>query len=124
MRRGIKLRCADGADWRCFPVLCEYIADMEEQWLLGCLKKPSCPKCHIGINSEETAGSRNGGVSNSTHHSRTDVEASRIRLALQNDKMESQAVYALGYHQDAPFSMNYPLGGILDAVGPDLLHQV
>jgi len=124
MRTGIKLRCADGADRRCFPVLCEYIADMEEQWLLGCLKKPSCPKCYIGINSEETVGSHHGRVSDSIHHSRTDVEASRIRLALQNDKMEPQAVYALGYHQDAPFSVNYPLGGILDAVGPDLLHQV
>jgi len=41
MRNGIKLRCADGADRLCFPVLCEYIADMEEQCLLTCLKKSS-----------------------------------------------------------------------------------
>src|SRR5947207_2131428 len=96
MRTGIKLRCADGADRLCFPVLCEYIADMEEQWLLTCLKKPSCPKWRIGINSEEMVGSHQGGVSDSIRHCRTDAEASRIHFALQNDEMEPQAVYAAG----------------------------
>ena len=124
MRNGIKLRCADGADRLCFPVLCEYIADMEEQWLLTCLKKSSCPKCYFGINLEEMAGNHKCRVSDSIGHCRTDAEASRIRFALQNDEMEPQAVYALGYHEDTPFSVNYPLGGILNAVGPDLLHQV
>jgi hypothetical protein len=31
---------------RCVPVLCQYIADMEEQWLLTCTIKPTCPKCY------------------------------------------------------------------------------
>src|SRR5947208_7115390 len=32
---------------------------------------------------------------------------------------------ALGYHPQRPFSTNYPFGtGIIDAFGPDLLHQI
>lgn len=45
METGIILPCADGASRWCFPVLCQYIADMEEQWLLTNLVKPSCLKC-------------------------------------------------------------------------------
>ena len=103
MRTGITLRCTDGADRLCFPVLCEYIADMKEQWLLTCLKRPSCPKCHIGLKSEEMGGSHQSRVSSSIRHCRTDAESFRIRLASQNAEMEPQAVYALGYHQDTPF---------------------
>jgi hypothetical protein len=45
MNHGIKLLCADGAQRLCVPVLCEYIADMEEQWLLTNLVRQTCPKC-------------------------------------------------------------------------------
>src|SRR5216117_3749527 len=49
MKNSIQLKCADGVERLCYPVLCEYIADMEEQWLLSCLKRTACPKCHIHI---------------------------------------------------------------------------
>jgi hypothetical protein len=45
MRNGVQMTCADGAERLCFPLLCEYIGDMPEQWLLTCLVQPACTKC-------------------------------------------------------------------------------
>jgi Plavaka transposase len=46
MKTGIELPCSDGGTRRYVPVLCQYIGDMEEQWLLTCTIKPTCPKCY------------------------------------------------------------------------------
>ena len=45
MRGGTLMLCADGKKRLCFPILCQYISDMEEQWLLTNQVKPACPKC-------------------------------------------------------------------------------
>ena len=53
MHNGLVLDCADGVRRVCVPVLCQYIADMEEQWKLTCLIQPSCTKCfhcHVDLN--------------------------------------------------------------------------
>src|SRR5579859_5342594 len=45
MRGGTPMLCANGKKRLCFPVLYQYISDMEEQWLLTNQVKPTCPKC-------------------------------------------------------------------------------
>src|SRR5204862_5158508 len=45
MNDGIYLKCADGKIRFCFPILCQYLADYEEQVLLANLVKGACPKC-------------------------------------------------------------------------------
>src|SRR3981189_2347857 len=45
MQGGTLMLCADGKKRLCFPILCQYISDMEEQWLLTNQVKPACPKC-------------------------------------------------------------------------------
>src|SRR5579859_640732 len=57
MHDGLVLDCADGVRWFCVPMLCQYIADMEEQWKLTCLIQPSCTKCfhrHADLNRPRT----------------------------------------------------------------------
>ena len=121
MRTGIRLDCADGVKRLCFPVLCEYIADMEEQWLLSCQIRPACVKCHFPHKDASTSGP---GVTPESFRSRTDEHARQTRAAGKRLDLEPTAVNAQGYHMDGPFSRNYWIGGIQDALGPDLLHQV
>ena len=45
MKNGVRMACADGAECLCFPLLCEYIGDIPEQWLLTCLVQSACTKC-------------------------------------------------------------------------------
>ena len=55
---------------------------------------------------------------------RTDVDAEVWRDGHDRGMYSSQQLRQAGYHRQRPFSARYPYGGILDAVGPDLLHQV
>jgi len=121
MRTGIRLDCADGVKRLCFPVLCEYIADMEEQWLLSCQIRPACVKYHFPRKDASTSGP---GVAPESFRSRTDEHARQTRAGGKRLDLEPTAVNAQGYHMDGPFSRNYWIGGIQDALGPDLLHQV
>jgi hypothetical protein len=146
MRTGIRMVCGDGKTRLCFPVLCEYIADMEEQWLLTCLINPSCPKCpkrkivespipaqamgddgpwgvNVGGNSRGNARV-NSRVNSGVFHPRTDVAASRLYDDFKNGIVASTDLHRLGYHPSPPFSHGFPFNGILDAVCPDLLHGV
>src|SRR5579859_2010238 len=41
----VRLLCDDIKERFCVPVLCQYIADFEEQTLCGGLYGRSCPKC-------------------------------------------------------------------------------
>jgi hypothetical protein len=43
MHNGVLIRCSDGIERLCFPVLCQYIADMEEQVVLASIVKGWCP---------------------------------------------------------------------------------
>ena len=140
MDNGIRLLCGDGHERLCFPVLCQYIGDMEEQWTLTCLIRPSCPKCPKRYYSifklTETASSGDNLETNWSHdpddevliralkRRRTDADVTRLREAVRNGTMNHLALHELGFHPDSPFSDQYPWNGILDSVGPDLLHQV
>lgn len=55
---------------------------------------------------------------------RTDNEAKQWRDGYFRGVVTFQQLRRAGYHPQPPFSSLYPYGGILDAVGPDLLHQV
>jgi hypothetical protein len=55
---------------------------------------------------------------------RTDAEAEAWRDGHDSGTHTFQQLRQAGYHPQRPFSARYPYGGILDAVGPDLLHQV
>jgi len=55
---------------------------------------------------------------------RTDNEAKQWREGYFRGVVTFQQLRHAGYHPQHPFSSLYPYGGILDAVGPDLLHQV
>jgi hypothetical protein len=55
---------------------------------------------------------------------RTDDEAEQWRDGYKMGIVTFQQLRRAGYHFQAPFSSSYPYGGILDAVGPDLLHQL
>ena len=117
MTKGIHLKCGDGVTRLCFPVLCQYIADMEEQWLLCCMKQQTCPKCHHGVDSDIT------GIPHITP--RSDDLMRDARMAAQGSQTAEDICVALGFHADEPFTTEYPYNnGILSAVGPDLLHQV
>ena len=128
MKNGVRMACADGAERLCFPLLCEYIGDMPEQWLLTCLVQPACTKCLYrgtpDANDPRYQGRNAVNKLNkelANNHPRTDAHALEQR-ARCND---SVPLRALGYHPQHPFSTNYPFGmGIIDAVGPDLLHQI
>ncbi len=128
MKNGVRMACADGAERLCFPLLCEYIGDMPEQWLLTCLVQPACTKClYRGTpDANDPRYQRRNAVNKlnkelANNHPRTDAHALEQR-ARCND---SVPLRALGYHPQHPFSTNYPFGtGIIDAVGPDLLHQI
>jgi hypothetical protein len=54
---------------------------------------------------------------------RTDAEAKTIRLNYRHGHCSAEELHRAGYHPTPPFSIDYPYGGINDAVGPDLLHQ-
>jgi hypothetical protein len=145
MKSGIEIQCGDGRTRLIYPILCQYIGDMEEQWLLTCLRRPFCPKCYNlsgGHNGEgmEIAWSKSGESTILPPDTvRTDEQARIHRqqptrqsersgsgeLQLEDEPEDDALIRSsLGYHPDGPFSENYPYGGILDAVGPDLLHQV
>jgi len=130
MQNGVRMTCADGAERLCFPLLCEYIGDMPEQWLLTCLVQPACTKClYRGTpDANDLRFTRRNAVNKinqdlANNHPRTDTHALEHRVRYRND--ESVPLRALGYHPQIPFSINYPFGtGIIDAVGPDLLHHI
>ena len=252
MRGGTIMLCADGKKRLCFPILCQYISDMEEQWLLTNQVKPACPKCPkrtrrlYGSPNEtltaagvpvapssnrrqqtakrsrpsssnfngngrvakqqikSTAGGKRGASGSErgkiNHRSnrpevsadgleanggnrspmesdseddsesedvteddeldapqppvstkpgsklptfdsaealtaqqtgrkriterRTDIDAEVWRDGHDRGIYSFQQLRQAGYHRQRPFSARYPYGGILDAVGPDLLHQV
>lgn len=143
MKTGMELPCADGGTRLCVPVLCQYIGDMEEQWLLTCTIKPTCPKCyHRGrkylndYGDEEEGGADTVGEAGEAGEvgedewtpppeatRRTDSDALRDRDQYK-DSDSNWILRRLGYHLDQPFSFRYPFTGILDSVGPDLLHQI
>jgi hypothetical protein len=138
MREGIRITCGDGKTRLCFPVLCEYIADMEEQWLLTCLIRPTCPKCpkryieqspllprgrHRG-SSASTTGQRYNASDLRTDETANEIYASLDGLMDCERKEKVSELAGKGYHPDPPFSLAYPFNGILDSVGPDLLHGV
>ena len=132
MRKGKLMNCADGATRHCFPVLCQYIADMEEQWLLTCLFQQACPKCpKRNIKLHRQSGvNRNMSVQAISQQkiteTRTDSGAKLARNLYHSNKTRAAQVLLNreGYHSPKPFSVDYPFGGILAAVGPDLLHQL
>jgi hypothetical protein len=129
MKHGIILPCADGNERLCFPILCQHIGDMEEQWLLTLTISPTCPKCyHRGTDVDyedmdiELEWREEGDTSVDVSKERTDEDAFQCRLRYSTDS--NFPLKALGFHPESPYSHNYPYGGILDAVGPDLLHQI
>jgi len=137
MRDGVRITCGNGKQRWCFPILCEHIGDMEEQWLLTCLIKPSCPKylnryLHQS-GTTVTTMHRVSGVQNSdsdSSHSyylpteRTDKDARTSRTKFVLKDHDALQLKLQGYHQTPPYSHDYPFNGILDAVGPNLLHGV
>ena len=133
MSTGEVMFCADHAQRLCFPILCQYIGDMEEQWLLTCMVRQHCPKCYhhheIQRNSKFTQQIASTRRLPQRRHpppnsKRTDLDAQQCRKAYRSQPNNAVAPQLLGYHRDAPFSRLYPLGGTIDAVGPDLLHQI
>ena len=167
--------CADGTRRHCVPVLCQYLGDMEEQWLLTCQIKPACPKCpkrryelyHKSATSHKVPSpdgtmsnggrvSKVGRTSNAVNkrstegnvcsqiirkiagnpvsakwlgaqritERRTDAHAAEQRHDFRTGYCTPEELSAYGYHPQSPFSSQYPNGGILDGVGPDLLHQI
>src|SRR6202035_969532 len=132
MRKGKLMNCADGATRHCFPVLCQYIADLEEQWLLTCLIQPTCPKCpKRSMKLHRQSGvNRNMSVEAISQQkiteTRTDSDAKLARNHYYSNKTDAAkaVLNRQGYHRPSPFSVDYPYGGILAAVGPDLLHQL
>jgi hypothetical protein len=114
MHNGVLIRCSDGVERLCFPVLCQYIADMEEQVVLASIVKGWCPKCLGPTGELEPQGPR-GRISVPP---RTDADARNARRNLEPSDLREQ-----GYHVNETFCADYPRGGIIDSLGPDLLHQ-
>ena len=80
MKSGIVMDCADGKQRLCFPVLCQHIGDMEEQWMLTLTISPMCPKCHHRERGDdgddlEMEWSADGGLLNDSSRQRTDYDA-------------------------------------------------
>ena len=125
MKTGVKLLCADGRERLCFPIMCQYIADMEEQWLLGNQIRHSCPKC-TGRRGDLEAFrvlSANEQPAHRMPPARLDKDARIMREQFQRGEIGLTKLEEVSYHPSAPFSQNYPYGGINDALSPDLLHQ-
>ena len=58
--------------------------------------------------------------------SRLDEEAHQLQEKFANGEITLKQLENKrhSYHPSDTFSVNYPFGGILDALGPDLLHQI
>ena len=112
---------------------------MEEQWLLTCLIRPSCPKCpkrHYEIYQDDTTVGdeldtnwsdpevESNEVIRGLKRRRTDDGAQRARRAAREQLIDEDVLKELGFHSTEPFSSSYPFNGILDAVGPNLLHGI
>ena len=139
MEDGINLLCPDGKRRYIVPVLAQYLADYEEQRLLGSILQGCCPKCTIpAFRKTEAEHSRlpavpevfeqdendfyvAAGSRNAHHRPREYDEARRVRLALRHDL---KALRALGYHPTTPFTERHIHTSIYDCLAPDLLHQV
>jgi Plavaka transposase len=131
MRNGIELKCSDGEIRLCFPVLSIYMADCEEQMLLGNLWKWSCPKCLAPRNALEKHRNlnrdiRNDGPQTWCAQTRTDSDARRLRQQYRDGEVTIEDLKRHSYHPTDTFCVNLPGagdGGILSALSPDLLHQ-
>jgi Plavaka transposase len=136
MSSGFPIVCADRRERHCYPVLSQYIADMEEQVHLASVIKGRCPKCLAPGMRLETKPQAPGGrkrarpvttsdpslADGSYYARRTDGHAAQIRQKARRAN-DNQILQTQGYHINEPFSSAYPLGGILEALCPDLLHQ-
>jgi len=85
-----------------------------------------------GWNSEDDSGEM-GGIGDDLETiwrppmkdtSRTNADAWHYRRLASLDPGLKTRLRRLGFHPEPPFSVNHPFGEILDAVGPDLLHQI
>jgi len=70
----------------------------------------------------EMEWSADGGLLSDSSRRWTDYDACQCRSRYARDP--SYPLKRWGYHPESPYSREYPHGGILDAVGPDLLHQI
>lgn len=127
MKSGMVMDCADGKRRLCFPVLCQHIGDMEEQWLITLTISPTCPKCHHRGRGDDGRDldmewRQDCDSLGDKSRRRTDYDASQCRS--RHAKDPSYPLKRWGYHPELPYSRDYPHGGVLDAVGPDLLHQI
>jgi len=137
MTSGFPIVCADRRERHCFPVLFQYIADMKEQVHLASVIKGRCPKClapgmRVESNPQTTSrkwshpvtttGTGSAPADGSYYARRTNIHAAHIREHAQQAD-DSQLLQTEGYHITEPFSSAYPVGGILEALCPDLLHQ-
>jgi hypothetical protein len=93
--------------------------------MLSNLFHNSCPKCVAtrGRLEEFRLLSHNTQPENQCAPERLDTEARDLRTRFRRGKLTRRQLNALDYHPSHPFSVNYPFGGILDALSPDLLHQ-
>jgi hypothetical protein len=105
---------------------------MEEQWLLTSLIQQTCPKCPKRNIKLYRSSGVNGNISiqaicrQKITETRSDSGAKRARDQYRQNKTRAakELLNKQGYHIPTPFSESYPFGGILSAVGPDLLHQI
>ena len=96
MSTGIKLACGDGRRRLCFPVLCQYIGDMEEQWNLTCLIKPSCPKCPKRTIKSLDAGQQQGvnwEANRSQPDRRTDADVKEYQEAFWHQQRNATSLH-------------------------------
>jgi hypothetical protein len=139
MDEGINMLCPDGNRRYIVPVLAQYLADYEEQRLLGSILQGCCPKCVIPAFKKPSS---NGdaliapsaeqleqddddfyveGQSDAAYGPRDEYEARRLRLLYRE---EPKTLRTFGYHSTMPFTERHIHSSIYDCLAPDLLHQI
>jgi hypothetical protein len=125
---GVRLLCDDNKERSCVPVLCQYIADFEEQTLCGGLYGHSCPKCTAWSARLEThrPSQVNYSSVNNGCPQRLDSDAGEIQRQIPRRRAVHLSTEStrIQYTPIVLFSVDYPYGGILDTCCADLLHQV
>ena len=148
--QGVNLLCPDGQRRLCHPILCQYIADYQEQFLLSCITYGCCPRCTIPRYHakteivEESAGvsiskgkckkqqADDGPRTKRVMHPdsgdmfreyslRNEIEHQELRAKYGKDE---DSLKKYGLKTDPPFTDIFKFSDIHSMIAPDLLHQV
>jgi hypothetical protein len=115
--RGVEMLCPDGLVRLLFLILAAIVADFEEQVLIACVKNNRCPKCLARL---DELGDLKTSAPRNPKEMATLFEWMADHPGIMPDKFEQDGLRP-AYQ---PFWADLPHCDALQAITPDLLHQL